>query len=71
MKTLAGPLVQLRVVGFSKWIDLASLGRGGRKALFCAGVDLVLRPFQDGGDRAVDLLSGAVTEDRTHFFEIA
>lgn len=36
-----------------------------------AGIDLVLEPFQDAADRAVELLTGAVTEDRTDFPDIA
>ena len=33
--------------------------------LFGAGADLVLEPFQDAADRAVDLLCGAPEEERT------
>jgi hypothetical protein len=38
---------------------------------FGAGVDLVLEPFQDAAGRAVELLSGAVTGERTDLPEIA
>jgi Kef-type K+ transport system membrane component KefB len=65
-------LIQLaRSAGFSGRIAAASHSSGDSEALFGAGVDLVLEPFQDAADRAVDLLSGAVTEDRTDFPEIA
>lgn len=65
-------LIQLaRVAGFSGKIAAASQGSGDRKALFGAGVDLMLEPFQDAADRALALLSGAVTVKRTDFPEIA
>jgi Kef-type K+ transport system membrane component KefB len=65
-------LIQLaRSAGFSGRIAAASHSSGDSKALFGAGVDLVLEPFQDAADRAVELLSGAVTEERTDFPEIA
>jgi Kef-type K+ transport system membrane component KefB len=64
-------LIQLaRSAGFSGRIAAASHSSGDSKALFGAGVDLVLEPFQDAADRAVELLSGAVTEERTDFPEI-
>lgn len=65
-------LIQLaRSAGFSGRIAAASHSTSDSTALFGAGVDLVLEPFQDAADRAVDLLSGAVTEERTDFPEIA
>ena len=38
--------------------------------LFAAGADLVLEPFQDAADRAVDLLCGAPQAERTEIPEI-
>jgi voltage-gated potassium channel Kch len=65
-------LIQLsRSAGFTGQIAAASHSSGDSEALFGAGVDLVLEPFQDAADRAVDHLSGAVTEERTDFPEIA
>jgi Kef-type K+ transport system membrane component KefB len=65
-------LIQLaRSAGFTGQIAAASHSNGDSEALFGAGVDLVLEPFQDAADRAVELLSGAVTEERTDFPEIA
>ena len=64
-------LIQLaRSAGFSGRIAATSHSSGDSEALFGAGVDLVLEPFQDAADRAVELLSGAVTEERTDFPEI-
>jgi Kef-type K+ transport system membrane component KefB len=65
-------LIQLaRSAGFSGQIAAAAHSSGDREALFGAGVDLVLEPFQDAADRAVELLSGAAGEERTAFPEIA
>ncbi|MES2542551.1 MAG: NAD-binding protein, partial [Pseudomonadota bacterium] len=65
-------LIQLsRSAGFAGRIAAASHSGGDSEVLFGAGVDLVLEPFQDAADRAVELLSGAVTEERTDFPEIA
>ena len=76
--TVMGPtppgtgVIQLaRSAGFTGQIAAASHSRSDSEALFGAGVDLVLEPFQDAADRTVELLSGAVTEDRTDFLEIA
>lgn len=65
-------LIQVaRSAGFSGRIAAASHSSGDSEALFGAGIDLVLEPFQDAADRAVELLSGAVAEDRPDFPEIA
>jgi len=65
-------LIQLtRSAGFTGRIAAASQSAGDTEALFGAGVDLVLEPFQDAADRAVDLLCGAAEEERTEFPEIA
>jgi Kef-type K+ transport system membrane component KefB len=65
-------LIQLaRSAGFCGRIAAASHSNNDTEALSGAGVDLVLEPFQDAADRAVELLCGAVAEDRTGFPEIA
>ncbi|PZX45990.1 TrkA family protein, partial [Cereibacter changlensis] len=65
-------LIQLaRSAGFSGRMAAASHSSGDTEALLGAGVDLVLEPFQDAADRAVELLSGSAVEDRTDFPEIA
>jgi excisionase family DNA binding protein len=51
-------------VGFNplavrRWREL------GLKTRFGAAADMVLEPFQDAADRAVELLCGAAEEDRT------
>lgn len=60
-------IVSIIAVGL---IAAASHSGGDSKTLFGAGVDLVLKPFQDAAGRTVELLSGAVTEDRTDFPKI-
>jgi Kef-type K+ transport system membrane component KefB len=65
-------LIQLaRSAGFLGRIAAASHSAGDTRVLFGAGVDLVLEPFQDAADRAVELLCGAAGEERTEFPEIA
>lgn len=65
-------LIQLaQSAGFTGRIATASHSAGDTEVLFGAGVDLVLEPFQDAADRAVDLLCGAAKEERTEFPEIA
>jgi Kef-type K+ transport system membrane component KefB len=65
-------LIQLaRSAGFTGRIAAASQSAGDTEALFGAGVDMVLEPFQDAADRAVDLLCGATQEERTEFPKIA
>ncbi|MDO8977226.1 cation:proton antiporter [Reyranella sp.] len=65
-------LIQLaRSAGFSGRMAAASHSAGDTQILFGAGVDLVLEPFQDAADRAVELLCGAAGEERTAFPEIA
>ena len=65
-------LIQLaRSAGFSGRMAAASHSAGDTEALFGAGVDLVLEPFQDAADRAVEMLCGAAEEQRTQFPEIA
>jgi Kef-type K+ transport system membrane component KefB len=65
-------LIQLaRSAGFSGKIAASSHTHGDTEVLFGSGVDLVLEPFQDAADRAVELLCGAAGEERTEFPEIA
>jgi Kef-type K+ transport system membrane component KefB len=59
-------LIQLtRSAGFRGRIAVASHYARDTEDLFAAGADLVLEPFQDAADRAVELLSGAPEEERT------
>jgi len=65
-------LIQLtRSAGFTGRIAAASQSAGDTEALFGAGVNMVLEPFLDAADRAVDLLCGATQEERTEFPKIA
>lgn len=65
-------LIQLsRTAGFSGRIAAASHSAGDTEVLFGAGADMVLEPFQDAADRAVELLCGAAEEERTDIPEIA
>lgn len=59
-------LIQLvRMSGFSGRVAVASHHPKDTEDLFASGADLVLEPFQDAADRAVDLLCGAPAEERT------
>ena len=59
-------LIQLtRAAGFTGKIAMSSHGAAESKILLEAGVDIVLEPFQDAADRAVDLLTGADASERT------
>jgi len=59
-------LIQLtRMSGFSGRVAVASHHPKDTENLFASGADLVLEPYQDAADRAVDLLCGAPEEDRT------
>jgi Kef-type K+ transport system membrane component KefB len=65
-------LIQLsRAAGFSGRIAAASHSAGDKEILVAAGTDLVLEPFQDAADRAVELLCGAEEEERSEIPEIA
>jgi hypothetical protein len=65
-------LIQLaRSAGFSGRMAAASHSGSDTEVLFGAGVELVLEPFQDAADRAVELLCGAAGKERTAFPEIA
>jgi hypothetical protein len=59
-------LMQLtRSSGFRGRIAVASHHAEDTEELVTAGAELVLEPFQDAADRAVELLSGAPEEERT------
>ena len=59
-------LIQLtRTAGFRGRVAVASHHPKDTEDLFASGADLVLEPFQDAADRAVDLLCGAPEEERT------
>jgi len=64
-------LIQLtRAAGFPGRVGVTSHSASDTKVLFNAGADMVLEPFQDAADRAVELLCGAQPEERTAFPEI-
>jgi Kef-type K+ transport system membrane component KefB len=64
-------LIQLtRSAGFPGQVAVTSHSTGDTKVLSAAGADIVLEPFQDAADRAVELLCGAPPEDRTSFPEL-
>lgn len=59
-------LIQLtRTAGFRGRIAVASHHAPDTEELLASGADLVLEPFQDAADRAVELLCGAAEEERT------
>ncbi|MDZ7825786.1 MAG: NAD-binding protein [Gammaproteobacteria bacterium] len=59
-------LMQLtRSAGFRGRLAVASHHPQDTEELIAAGADLVLEPFQDAADRAVELLCGAPEEERT------
>lgn len=59
-------LIQLtRTSGFRGRVAVASHHPKDTEELFVSGADMVLEPFQDAADRAVDLLCGAPEEERT------
>lgn len=59
-------LIQLvRSAGFRGRIAATSHNAKESEDLFGAGADMVLEPFQDAADRAVDLLCGAPEQQRT------
>jgi len=59
-------LIQLtRSSGFHGRLAVASHHPRDTEQLFASGADLVLEPFQDAADRAVDLLCGAPEKERT------
>jgi Trk K+ transport system NAD-binding subunit len=59
-------LIQLtRAAGFRGQIAVTSHSTEETALLEQTGADLVLEPFQDAADRAVDLLCGAAEQERT------
>ncbi|NKI35369.1 sodium:proton exchanger [Wenzhouxiangella sp. XN79A] len=61
-------LMQLsRDAGFRGHIAVTSHTRGDTLDLRAGGADVVLEPFQDAADRAVELLTGAPGKPRTEF----
>jgi len=65
-------LIQLgRAAGFTGRVAAASHSSAESDALLRSGADMVLEPFQDAADRAVELLTGAKAEERTEIPEIA
>jgi Kef-type K+ transport system membrane component KefB len=59
-------LIQLtRTAGFRGRVAVASHHPRDTEELFASGADLVLEPFHDAADRAVELLCGAPVEERT------
>jgi Kef-type K+ transport system membrane component KefB len=64
-------LIQLtRAAGFGGRVAVTSHNPAETAALMTAGADMVLEPFQDAADRAVELLGGAAAELRTDIPEI-
>lgn len=64
-------LIQLlRTTGFKGAIAVTSHGAKETSELKRSGADLVLEPFQDAADRAVELLCGGETEERTEIPDI-
>jgi len=60
-------LQSIRGAGFSGRIAVTSHAAAETEALESSGADLVLEPFQDAADRAVELLAGAALSARTEF----
>jgi Trk K+ transport system NAD-binding subunit len=59
-------LIQLtRAAGLRGRVAVALQRARDTEELFGAGADILVEPFQDGADRAVDLLCGAPEADRT------
>jgi Kef-type K+ transport system membrane component KefB len=59
-------LIQLtRAAGFHGRIAVASHQASDTEDLLASGADMVLEPFQDAADRAVDMLCGAPEKERT------
>jgi voltage-gated potassium channel Kch len=64
-------LIQLlRTAGFQGTVAVTSHGAKETSDLKRSGADLVLEPFQDAADRAVELLCGGETEERTEIPDI-
>jgi Kef-type K+ transport system membrane component KefB len=59
-----------RTVGFRGRIAVTSHNKPDTEDLLMSGADIVLEPFQDAADRAVDLLTGGEQLERTTIPEI-
>ncbi|SHF23036.1 transporter, CPA2 family [Modicisalibacter ilicicola DSM 19980] len=65
-------LIQLaRAAGFKGGIAVTSHTSEDTRELLGSGADIVLEPFQDAADRAVEILGGAETQERMEFPQIA
>ena len=69
--TQATLLQVCRSAGFTGKIVVTSHHGADTEALLTSGADIVLEPFQDAADRAVELLTGSEPEERTEIPEIA
>ena len=59
-------LIQLtRAAGLRGRIAVTSHSSADTEELLSSGADVVLEPFQDAADRAVELLCGGVPQERT------
>jgi len=64
-------LIQLtRMSGFRGMIAVTSHSGPDTEELFASGADIVLEPFQDAADRAVELLMGSEQVERTEIPQI-
>ncbi len=61
----------VRTAGFRGRIAVTSHREAEAERLLAAGADMVLEPFQDAADRAVELLAGAEAAERIAFSPIA
>ena len=65
-------LIQLtRTAGFSGKVAITSHHGDDTQQMLSSGADMVIEPFQDAADRAVEMLCGAAPEERTSFPEIS
>lgn len=63
---LRQPLIQLTwTSGFRGRLAVSSHHPKDTEEPIASGADMVLKPFQDAADRAVDLLCGAPEDERT------
>lgn len=60
-----------RTAGFRGRVAVTSHSKPDTEDLLTSGADIVLEPFQDAADRAVDLLTGGAQMERTTIPEIA
>src|SRR5690606_25055923 len=68
--TQATLLQVCRSAGFTGQIAVTSHHGADTEALLTSGADIVLEPFQDAADRAVEILTGSEPEERTEIPEI-